>query len=189
MVASVTNRPTPQPHGALRSRGLLCRDLLAYGSPDEAKQEAKRQMQRHSFSGFNLLLLSRARSLVIEAGDSPGHKRLPTGIHAITNSSLNEPGDARVRRITSELQRAVTSTVPLDEAIEAAMAICRISDDVGESQAICQTGGEWGTVSSTLIALTDDPAEVRYFYAPGPPATTQYRDYSPLAKSLLLGGS
>lgn len=185
MVVSVTNRPTPQPDGLLRSRGLLCRDLLAYDSLEEAEGEATRQMQRHSFSGFNLLLLSRERSLVIEAGDAPRYKPLPAGIHAITNSSLNDPEDRRVRRVTRELQCAVTAAAPLDDAIEAAMAIFRLIDN-GDSPAICQTGGEWGTVSSTLIALTDDPAEVRYFYAPGPPATTEYHDFSPLAKSLLL---
>ena len=43
---------------------------------------------------------------------------------------------------------------------------------------MCLHGENWGTVGSTIAALTSHPDEACYFYAPGPPCRTPYVDYS-----------
>ncbi|MCH8907376.1 MAG: hypothetical protein IH840_09835 [Candidatus Heimdallarchaeota archaeon] len=55
----------------------------------------------------------------------------------------------------------------------------------GDRSGICLTGSKWGTVSSTILGLTEDSTEAFYWHAPGPPADTPYDDYSEMLRELL----
>jgi len=64
-------------------------------------------------------------------------------------------------------------------------AACAQHGDPGAGwPAFCVHGERGGTVSSTILLLSADPARSRYLYAPGPPCVTAYEDYSPLLAEL-----
>jgi hypothetical protein len=49
-------------------------------------------------------------------------------------------------------------------------------------------GADYGTVSSTLIALGAKPRDAIYQYADGPADEARYEDYSPLLRDILSRG-
>ena len=50
------------------------------------------------------------------------------------------------------------------------------------------SGGQYGTVSSTLLALSRKPQHSIYQYAPGPPCDCAYDDLSALLRQVLSAG-
>ncbi|MGH7129010.1 MAG: NRDE family protein, partial [Planctomycetaceae bacterium] len=183
LVAAVTNRPKSSMPAEPRSRGLLCRDLLGCMSADEAREEASRQLSRHKFNGFNALMLEHESGFVLESADRLDATFLTPGIHVVTNGPLNDPRDRRIRRVRAELEHLRQTAGSLDEWIIAGQRICSRNE---EQDAMAD---DRGTVSSTLIALTNDPSQVRYLFADGPPSNTPYEEYSHLARQLFAGRS
>ena len=49
-------------------------------------------------------------------------------------------------------------------------------------------GGDYGTVSSTLIALGPKPRDAIFQYADGPANQARFEDYSPLLRDILSRG-
>ena len=184
LVVAVTNRPQIQTPPDVRSRGLLCRDLLECRSLDEALDELDEQLQHHCFAGFNVLLLTAERALVVEGGDDYEMKTLSPGIHTITNGTLNDPEDTRILRAQTELGSWNYFDTGIDELVRDAKSLCGLTNQKDQS-GICLTGSEWGTVSSTILGLTKNSAEAFYWHAHGPPTNTPYGDYSVLLRELL----
>jgi uncharacterized protein with NRDE domain len=184
LIVAVTNRPKTDVPPGVRSRGLLCRQLLTARTVEQALTMARHEMDEHTFAGFNLLMLSAAECVVIEAGDDPATHRLLPGTHVIANRNLNDPDDLRTRRATEEVERRLNQSHDWPTWITLSQEMCSLPAD-GERPGLCLTGLDWGTVSSTVIALPDDRGQTRYEYAPGPPASTPYDDYSIEARRLL----
>jgi uncharacterized protein with NRDE domain len=184
MIVAVTNRPKANVASSVRSRGLLCRDLLACTSVAEAVGEAERQMAREDFAGFNLLLLSARECTVIEAGDQSAVIPLTAGVHIVANRGLNDVHDPRVERATVEVDRRSAGWTDWRTCLDQAKAVCSLPA-AGDLPALCLTDSEWGTVSSTIIALPEERNELAYLHAPGPPIETEYDDYSVEARRLL----
>ena len=184
MVVAVTNRPKTHTPPDVRSRGLLCRDLLECHSLDEAIEELDEQLQRHRFAGFNVLLLTEKRAMVVESGDDYEMQPLCPGIHTITNGTLNDPNDARILRAQTELGNWDYTDTDIDDMVKDAKILCGLTNQRDRS-GICLTDSEWGTVSSTILGLTENRAEAFYWHAPGPPANTPYDDYSEMIRELL----
>jgi hypothetical protein len=67
----------------------------------------------------------------------------------------------------------VASDVTFDGLAEA----CRTHISTGPLESTCVHAGAYGTRSSTLLRLGDDPA---LHYADGPPCEAPYRDLTPL---------
>jgi hypothetical protein len=98
--------------------------------------------------------------------------------------ALNAADDRRILRVRNEFERA--GCLSVEEWFREAQRVCSLSAD-GNEPPICLKGRDRGTVSSTVLGLGRDPADSRYWYAPGPPDTTPYEDYAPLFRSLLTG--
>ena len=184
LVVAVTNRPQIHTPPHVRSRGLLCRDLLECHSLDEALEKLDEQLQHHRFAGFNVLLQTAERAMVVESGDDYERKPLCPGIHTITNGILNDPDDARILRAQTELTSWNYLDTDIEEMQRDAKTLCGLTNQ-GDRSGICLTGSDWGTVSSTILGLTEDPAKVFYWHSPGPPAETPYDDYSEMLRELL----
>jgi uncharacterized protein with NRDE domain len=184
LVVAVTNRPKIEIPPDIRSRGLLCRDLLECHSLDQALEDLDKQLQHHRFAGFNLLLLTAKRAIVIECGDDYEMKPLCPGNHTITNGTLNDPDDVRILRAQTELGRWNYFDSNIDDMVRDAKSLCGLTSQKDQA-GICITGSDWGTVSSTILGLTENRAEAFYRHAPGPPAKTSYDDYSVPLQELL----
>ena len=187
LVVAVTNRRKSEVPAHPKSRGLLCRELLEQGTLGNAETEFLRQWNAERFAGFNLILISRDRGLVVSAADALEIQSIPPGIHAITNGAWNDPSDRRIHRVLELLNDFAAPCPPLEEWVSEATAICGLGEESG-GDAICIpcTMG-WGTVSSSIIALTDDPQNARYLHSAGSPSNMPYLDYSRQLQNLLKG--
>jgi hypothetical protein len=54
--------------------------------------------------------------------------------------------------------------------------------------AVLKTGGDYGTVSSSLLAVAAEPGQLVWLYAAGPPDVTDYRNYGNLGRRLVDDG-
>lgn len=185
LLVAVTNRRKTQTPKELKSRGLLCRELLEQESLDAAEAEFSRLWKQESFAGFNLMMITRERGVVISAGDEFRIQPLESGLHAVTNFDWNDPTDRRLQRVRSLMNEFQKSQPTWEQWIPWSKSVCGLGEDAG-GDAICYPcSSDWGTVSSSVIALPDDLRCSRYFHTAGSPADTPYEDYSDLLVSLL----
>ncbi len=187
IVVAVSNRDKVNEPSAPRSRGLLVRDLLECVSAEAALETAYRELRTDAYAGCNILVLTGEEGVVFEAGDEFKTNPLKPGIHTIANHSLNDLSDGRIDRVQTELSRVVNKEDRLGELIVAARRICGLHA-VDRKPAICQHDSDdvarRQTVSSSIIAVTDDVAESQYHYAAGRPCITPFVDYSQMAREL-----
>jgi uncharacterized protein with NRDE domain len=187
LLAAVTNRKTTTPPPNPRSRGLLCRDVLEQSSAESALDRVRGELAAHEYAGFNLILLTFRSAFVLEHADEPRIYALEPGVHTIGNGRLDAADDGRVQRCQKRVEALVTAghRRPWTNSIEPAEAICRLHEEPGVP-GICLHGVDWGTVGSTIVGLPLDVSQSVYHYAPGPPCSTAYVDYSQSLHDLLV---
>jgi len=188
LVAAVTNRPKPRPQTAepptFRSRGLLCREMLAFASAAEALAFAREELASRSYDGANFACFDPAYAAVIHAGPRLEIIELPPGLHLLTAGDVDDPADARqalARRLFA--QASVTS---VGEFVSAARRVCSYGPTAEAPGIVLRHDGR-GTVSSTIMALTERPSAALYLFAAGPPDEAPYEDRSELLRGLLGG--
>ncbi len=194
VVAAVTNRAKPQPGPAapprlppaagptLRSRGLLCRDLLDFDDARAAAQFAREQLGTGAYDGANFVCLDARYAAVIHAGPQVETVELPPGLHLLTAGDINDAADQR--QALAQRLFAEHSWTSLGEFAEAAKRVCSRGPQ-GNQPGIVLRGDGRGTVSSTILVVTRRAEEAIYQYAAGPPDTTPYREYSDELRSML----
>ncbi len=186
LLVAVTNRHKTNVPDAPRSRGKLCLELLACRTAAEAARLALDELAANRYAGANYACIDAQSGIVIHAGDRLEEVALEPGLHLLANRDLNDPQDARLR-----LARELFLTQPIrsiPEFLMAAKRVCghyvhegRLGDP--EHPSIVLRAADRGAVSSSLIALPGDIANGAYEYAPGPPDTVGYRDYSALLRA------
>lgn len=177
LIAAVTNRKKTVAPINPRSRGLLCRDALGQAAAAAAADWVLGELSRHEYAGFNLILLGAESACVIEAADETRVTPLAPGIHTVANSAYAAQDDPRKNAVQELVEQMVREETAPQSLIERAKEICRIHSSPG-SPGICLHGENWGTVGSTIIALTSDRQKSEFHYAAGPPCRTLYIDYS-----------
>ena len=188
MIVAVTNRHKAVVGPNLRSRGLLCRELLECRSVDAALDQVTRQLHDFDYDGCNLVLLSRDQCSLAELADEVTISDIPSGFHVITNGVMDDPQDGRLLRVRTELIKLNQHAQSLEQWIDNGRLVCRQHASDG-LPAICLhdedfQGRPRETVSSTIIALATDPNRQIYRYAAGPPCQTAFEDYSQSAHQL-----
>ena len=189
LVAITNRRKTNLPENP-RSRGLLCRDLLAAPSARAACDQAVTALapdnssdsRKPQYAGCNFVLVDRDSAWAVEAGDHFRVRHLAPGLHIITNGDLEDPNDARIARVRREIQNTHPQT--LAEWRLRGEKICSARAE-GSEPAICLEGEQGGTVSSSLIAFGGSLDDIMYWHAAGPPVRTPFLEYSPLLRSIL----
>lgn len=181
LLIAVTNRPKSRLRDDLRSRGLLCRELLNCSTCSEAIEQASHELASDRYAGANLLVVSEHEADVIEAGDRLQIHRLEAGLHLLANGDLNDAADRRLRRARAELSDHGDSA---DSFLETASAVCSLAE--GPSPIVLRMDDR-GTVSSSLIALTISPQRSRYLHAHGPPDRVPYLDHSTKLRKVFRG--
>lgn len=187
LLVAVTNRHKTHPPQAPRSRGQLCLDLLACRTAAEAARLAMEELAANRYAGANYACLDARSGVVIHAGDRLEEIALSPGLHLLANRDLNDPHDVRL-----QLARELFAAQPIrsiDEFLPAAKRVCghyvhegRLGDRKRPS--IVLRAADRGTVSSSLVVLAEDKEQGVYQYAPGPPDTAGYHDYSELLRGL-----
>lgn len=176
LAVAVTNRPKSTLPAAPRSRGLLCLDLLRQPTAAAAVEHAVSELKTGRYAGANYVCVDRRRGWAVHGGDGIESIELRPGLHLLTNGDLNDAADPRQRLARRLFEEQPPSTA--EDFVERAAIVCATGPTAPSGVSIVLRSQLGGTVSSTLIALTDEPAMAIYRYAPGPPDRTAYVDYS-----------
>ena len=166
-----------------RSRGLLCRELLNLHTAKEATERAARELASGKYAGANYVCADARTGAVVYGGDTVEIVELTRGLHILTNGDLDNYHDER-----QEFVRRLLTLQRLDSAVAflavASKAFSRKPDESGR-RGVVIVGNQFGTVSSTLLALTRKPQNSVYQYAAGPPPDYPYDDQSALLRQVL----
>ncbi len=186
MVVAASNRAKIMPTFAPRSRGLLCRDLLRCTSARKAADLAIKELGTLKYEGVNFIIADAQTGWVVHGGDQHESLELEPGLSIIANNDVNDPRDERVK-MCRRLLTLQTLDSPVKFLAVASKVFARTPSPQGRPTMVCR-GANWGTVSSTLIALGKKPRDAIYQFAGGPPDTTKYEDFSPFLRDILSRG-
>lgn len=203
VVAGLTNRPTPGGRDPTkRSRGEL--PLLAAGrrSADEAVAELADRVRPDAYNPAWLLIGDRRSLYSVTVAPDAGLvvERLTPGLHILENVPLSAPS-VKVDRVRCLLTGARASgrslwsalpSVTADHTVPGhAVALTSAQPDGGHQSAAggriaatlaaCVHTEAYGTRSSALVRVSDDPGDrPELWVADGPPCTAGYVDAAPL---------
>ncbi len=183
MVATVTNRKKENVPADPRSRGLLCRELLNSRSAEEAAQYAAEELATGAYAGANYVCIDLDYGAVVYGGDEIKIVELTPALHVLTDGDLDDLNDPR-----QDYVRRMLTLHTLDSSVAflavASRAFSRKPDSAGR-RGIVRVGGNYGTVSSTLLALSGKISQAVLQYTPGPPSEHSYDDLSALLRQVL----
>jgi uncharacterized protein with NRDE domain len=186
LFAAVTNRRCPQPDPARRSRGLVVMDALSEASAERAAERIAALPVR-AYNPFNLLVADARHAFAAVYEDRPRVFALAPGPHVVANADPDACDVPKVARSLARAERALGAR-PKD-ALELLAAACREHEGGSPLDDTCVHTPLYGTRSSTLLALADDPAQSCLRHASGPPCTAAYEDLTPLLGALLARGA
>ena len=179
LIAAVTNLPAQTAHPHAHSRGLLCMKLLRSAGPADARNELQSAVDAHEMNPFNMLCVSPSAGwLASFHADRLTVRPLQPGLHVVGNALPDDPSDAKVRHGRELIGRPG----PLDQTLASLAAVCADhGTPEGDRDAICVHSADFGTLSSTLLALhVDTPARHHLLFCDGPPCRHCYTDISHL---------
>jgi uncharacterized protein with NRDE domain len=160
-----------------RSRGLLCLAALQCRSPAEVVDILTREPVER-YNPFNLLIVDQEEAVWIAYEDIPKMHRIESGLHILANGDVNDFETVRIRRARHLLLHNVDTK--LHTLLPYLEQVCKDHESGGEEQEnICmhRPTENYGTVSSTILALSSDLGSSVYRYADGHPCTTPYTEY------------
>ena len=188
VVVGILNRQAsspPDPH--CRSRGLLCLDALKHDSATAAMQCMMAQSALQ-YNPFTLVIADHVSAYVVHPrGQTLQSRQLPPGFYLFTN---RDPNDLQCPRIARSSQRFLEvghhlSCAPTLPAELFAQLHPLLSDHAPTTDArdgLCLHLDGYGTCSSTLLAYAHRERRYAYYFAPGPPCRTAYKEVAvPLA--------
>jgi hypothetical protein len=186
LLVAVTNRPKAGVPLDCRSRGVLCRDLLTCRNARDAAHHAAKELATGRYAGANYVCLDGKFGAVVHGGNRIETVELTPGLHTLSNGNLDDPQDQRhefIRRMLTlqKLNSAVTFLAV------ASRAFSRKPDAEGR-RGVVLTGGEFGTVSSSLVSLPRKTQHAIFQYCDGPPSDRGYEDLSALLRQTLSAG-
>jgi hypothetical protein len=186
LFVAVTNRSKVGVPLDCRSRGLLCRDLLDCRTARDASERAAKELGTGRYAGANYVCMDQKFAAVVYGGNRIEVVELTPGLHTLSNGNLDDPHDQR-----HEFIHRMLTLHKLDSAVTflavASRAFSRKPDADGR-RGVVLTGGEYGTVSSTLVALPRKIQQATYQYCDGPPSDRSYEDLSALLRQVLSAG-
>jgi uncharacterized protein with NRDE domain len=166
-----------------RSRGLLCRELLGNTTARQAVRHAVKELSSGVYAGVNYLCVDTDFGAVVFGGNHVTTEELTPGLHILANGNMDDPQDDRQEFIRRQLTlQKIESAVTF--LAMASRAFARKPDASGR-RGVVLVGGEFGTVSSTLVSLPKKIQNAVFQYTGGPPCDTHYDDYSALLRQVL----
>jgi len=183
LMCSVLNRRKLHVPPEPRSRGLLCRELLHLRTAKEAAAHAAKALKTGHYAGANYVCADPKHAYVVHGGNQIEVVELEPGLHVITGGDVDDPSDER-----HEFVRRMLTLHTLDSAVTFLAVASRVfsrKQDRDGRRGVVISGREFGTVSSTLLALSRKPQHAIYQYAPAPPSECAYDDLSALLRQVL----
>lgn len=186
LFVGLCNRATSSPLFGQRSRGSLALDLLRCPSAANAIEKLRGDLESNRYEGCNLIVADAQNGYVIHLDQHLRIQPLVEGLNIIGARGLNDPDDERVQ-MARRLLTLQTLDSPVKFLAVASKVFARSPVGPGRPSMIVR-GPEYGTVSSTLIALGVKPRDAIYQFASGAPDRCKYEDYSPMLRDILSRG-
>ena len=186
MFVGVCNRRSSGETFGARSRGLLAREVLRSGSARKGIDKAMEELMTHRYEGLNLVVCDAESGWVIHCDQEPEVVPLEDGLNIIGSQNLNDPHDERVK-LAHRLLTLQLLDSPVKFLAVASKVFARSPSPIGRATMVTR-GKDYGTVSSTLIALSPKPRDAIFQFANGAPDEAKYEDYSPMLRDILSRG-
>jgi len=186
MFVGACNRRKPNPPVMPKSRGVLCREMMRAGSARQAVEIALEELSTDQYDGVNYVCADAESGWVVHGGTEAEVVELQEGLSIISNHNVNDPRDERVR-LAHRLLTLQTLDSPIKFLAIASKVFARAPSPPGRPGVVIREK-EFGTVSSTLVALGKKPRDAIYQYAPGAPDQVKFEDFSPLLRDILSRG-
>jgi uncharacterized protein with NRDE domain len=178
LVAGILNRRTSleAKSDAVRSRGLLCLDVLS-ASGTAAAWAVLRAQNGLDYNPFKLLIAQPERACIAyNDGAEIRCRELKEGLHVFSNDEIHEPPAEKMdmaHLLFSKIPDKFIGDHSLDswaEALHCALGNHDVrTDSADPKNAICVHTPYHGTVSSTLIFLERGQGRFYSYHAAGPP--------------------
>jgi uncharacterized protein with NRDE domain len=181
--SALTNLRNPNPDPSRKSRGMVVLQALEARCAEEAA-ESLRGLPRAAYNPFNCYVADAESAWLVVYDGEPRLHALEPGVHVVGNADAAAPAVPKVDRISLAARRA--ADLPADEVLDALSAICSEhgtgSDPLDDT--CVHVADTYGTRSSMLLELSEEPGRSRLLYADGPPCKTAYEDSSALLDEL-----
>ena len=184
--AGLTNRFTPSPNPGARSRGKLVLDALRSSTASDAAEAVS--LSLHSVHNpFHLVIADTSSAhLVWNDGRKIWRHRLQAGMHIITERSMGAAPSKRLDLLPALIRPLAAPQLPTLDTWRRVLA--HRDQPPLEGVNVLDAARNYGTRSSTVVQLSDDPQRLAFFHAPGPPDETEYVTYSAKLRQLLVAG-
>lgn len=186
LFVGVCNRATAMPLFGQRSRGSLVMDLLRCTSSSRALDKALAELSETQYEGCNLIIADAKAGYAIHSDQRQEVIDLEPGLNIIGSHNLNDPDDERVR-MARRLLTLQTLDSPVKFLAVASRVFARAPVGPGRPSMVIRNQ-DYGTVSSSLIALGVKPRDAIYQFSNGAPDQTKYEDCSPMLRDILSRG-
>lgn len=183
LVAGILNRRSDakREFQSLRSRGLLCLDVLKARNPAQACAFLHTE-KGSAYQPFNLLIANAEEAYVsYNRQDEISCFRLKRGLHIISNTSVYESHPKKLEHAVALFTNAKEGFLPAQEVsfwiapLKHALSDHAVGKDFADPKdAICVHTEAYGTVSSSLIFYDAMDKSFRTYFAPGPPCRENY---------------
>jgi hypothetical protein len=183
LFAAVINCPKRNVPPEPRSRGLLCREMLACKTAEEALDKAFGELQSGCYAGGNFFCVDRNKGGVVYGGDDIDIEMLWPGLHILSSKRLNDRNDPRQEFVKRQLTLHRLDTFVSFQAV-ASRTFSRKRDDSGK-WGIIIAEPDYGTVSSILLSLSERTPRSHMQYSTGAPCDKPYEDISALLRQVL----
>ena len=177
LLAAVTNRPADSRDTTLRSRGLLCLDTLRV---IRQGRHGRSSLMSSPVDGSTHSIFSARIHVEGWVGTWQGDIRdLTPGVHVVSNyGDVDDDTLPIVREVRDRIASLDVASPVIEDLLGSLGRVCALADPPFP---LCHAGGDYGTVSSSLVAVKADGTVAAYWHAPGPPSEVAYSpvDLSP----------
>ena len=186
LFVGVCNRVTKRPLFGQRSRGSLAMDLLRCTSAEKALDRAHSEFAKTRYEGCNIVIADALNGYCIHADERQEVVSLQDGLNIVGARNLNDPEDQRVQ-MARRLLTLQTLDSPVKFLAVASKVFARAPVGPGRPSMVVRNN-DYGTVSSSLIALGVKPRDAIYQFSNGAPDQAKYEDFSPMLRDILSRG-
>lgn len=189
LLAGIVNRrvETQEHWSAVRSRGLLCLDILRAKDPLEALSLLRRP-GASLYRPFNLLFADADQAYVAYNKEGViSWLRLAKGLHVLGNTTIYSAATDKMEHaylLFSRLKDALEKEGDRRARIRTLKAVLSDhtlrTDSSDPKDAICVHGAQYGTVSSTIVLYGGVEKRFYYYHAAESPCRSDYREFPSL---------
>ena len=149
-------------------------------------KKAETEFAKTRYDGCNIIIADAKNGYAIHADERQEVVELRDGLNIIGARNLNDPEDQRVQ-MARRLLTLQTLDSPVKFLAVASKVFARAPVGPGRPSMIVRNP-DYGTVSSTLIALGVKPRDAIYQFSNGAPDEEKYEDFSPMLRDILSRG-